>query len=333
MLGLAECLERKGLLFDEAARDIASGKASPRAADPVARVEQLRTSATALDGVDPALRDHAREARGRRDALNGAMRVCALQVAPRASVSYAGELIEAIRADARLLGEAGPAARDHHPRTSALPPARSNLVNLELATRVHVSTILHEVGRDEVAARHLDEAIALEPDRAECTAAGPSCARISAQPDKAIATSTASCGSRSRPTSTPTSSAPGVCGRSARRQCAAPTRDRQRDADRVLGAESRYGSGRAAWCRPGPARRAQVFPSGLRAVCSRSGLRLPRSASGAHRSGRPRRPRVGIGRAVGQSCLTSPRVRMGAALISTTTSPARNPRRLAIVPG
>src|SRR5882672_5988706 len=148
VLGLAECLERKGVAFEEASEAIASGKRVSEAPDPVARAKQLlaerdRAWAESIQRYERTLVEHADDV----DALNGAMRVTALLGRIEESLSYAERLILVIR-PTRDFWQKKVLGSDVTIENEKLYRERINhLVDLELATRIHASTVLHKLGR------------------------------------------------------------------------------------------------------------------------------------------------------------------------------------------
>ncbi len=187
-LGLAECLERKGIACEEASHDITSGKRISEAPDPAARAKQLlverdRAWSESIQRYERTLAQHSDDI----DALNGAMRVCALLSRLEDSISYADKLVETIR-PTREFWEKQILRPEITAEDERLYRERiRHLVDLELATRLHASTLLHQLSRDEGAAVHLDAAIALDPERAELYSRRGARQKSLGPPDKAIA--------------------------------------------------------------------------------------------------------------------------------------------------
>jgi tetratricopeptide (TPR) repeat protein len=167
-LGLAECLERKGVAFDEASVAIASGKRVSEAPDPAARARQLieerdRAWKESTERYEYVIGEHPDDV----DARNGLMRIYALQGRLEASLEQAEKLIAQI----------GP-TRDFWQKRMVRPDITAkdenlyrervdHLRNLELTTHVHAATILHRLGKDEPALAHIEQALLLDGDRAE----------------------------------------------------------------------------------------------------------------------------------------------------------------------
>ncbi|HEV8114032.1 MAG TPA: hypothetical protein VGR31_14760 [Planctomycetota bacterium] len=190
-LGLAECLERKGIAFEEASRDIASGKRVSDVVDPggpagrakALLAERDRAWNESIQRYEKTLQEHADDV----DALNGAMRVSALLGRLDASIEYADKLIAVIgpTRDFWQKKVLGPEATVENER---LYRERVNhLVDLELATRVHAATILRQLGREEAALAQLDAAVALDPQRPEMYSRRAELQKRLGHPDKAIA--------------------------------------------------------------------------------------------------------------------------------------------------
>jgi tetratricopeptide (TPR) repeat protein len=187
-LGLAECLERKGVAFEEASEKIASGKRISEAPDPAARAGQLlaerdRAWNESIQRYEKTLTEHSDDV----DALNGAMRVSALLGRLEDSVSYAGKLI-AVIGPTREFWQKKVLSPEVTVDNEKLYRERvDHLLGLELATRVHASTVLHKLGRDEAAKTHLDGAIALDPERPELYSRRAEIEKSLGHPDQAIA--------------------------------------------------------------------------------------------------------------------------------------------------
>jgi tetratricopeptide (TPR) repeat protein len=186
-LGLAECLERKGVAFEEASEAISSGKRVSEAPDPVARAKQLlverdRAWAESIQRYERTLVEHADDV----DALNGAMRVTALLARIEESLAYAEKLILVI-GPTRDFWQKQVVGSDVTAENEKLYRERINhLVDLELATRVHASTLLHQLKRNEGALAHLDAAIALDPERPELYSRRAEIQQSLGHPDKAL---------------------------------------------------------------------------------------------------------------------------------------------------
>ena len=187
-LGLAECLERKGIAFDEAARDIESGKRVSEAPDPVARVQALRSERDrawkeSIERYEQTLKEHADDV----DALNGGMRVTALAGRLEDSIAYSERLLNAIR-PTREFWEKQVLRPEITVEDERLYRQRIRyLIELEIATRIQASILLHELKRDGQALEELDLAVALDADRGELYGRRAELQRALGHPDLAIA--------------------------------------------------------------------------------------------------------------------------------------------------
>ncbi|MCP3917083.1 MAG: hypothetical protein GY711_16165 [bacterium] len=166
-LGLGEALERKGLLMDEASRQIESGERYTDAADPDERARELAEGATSAwkesyDAYEDSLELHS----GGLDATNGLLRVCALLGRDEESIEWGGALIETLHGLNRLyrnqLQEVDISAVDEANWRSAI------LANeeLEVKTRLHIASLHRRLSRDREAIAELDHIIALNPELA-----------------------------------------------------------------------------------------------------------------------------------------------------------------------
>lgn len=187
-LGLAECLERKGIAFDEAARDIESGKRVSEAPDPQARAVALRTErdrawSESVERYEKTLAMHADDV----DAMNGGMRVAALLGRLEESIHYVERLIATIR-PTREFWEKQILRPEITIEDERLFRERIRyLVNLEIATRVHASIVLHQLGRDVTALEYLDGAVAMDPELSELYSRRAELQRALGHPEQAIA--------------------------------------------------------------------------------------------------------------------------------------------------
>jgi tetratricopeptide (TPR) repeat protein len=168
IVGLAECLERKGVAFDEASRDIASGKRVSEAPDPAARAKQLvaerdRAWKESSEHYEAVLKDHPDDV----DARNGAMRICALVGRLEQSVDHADKLVAQI-GPTREFWQKRMVRPEISAKDEQLYRGRiDHFRELEVVTRVHAANLLHQLSKDEQALERIEGALALEPDRAE----------------------------------------------------------------------------------------------------------------------------------------------------------------------
>jgi len=167
-LGLGEALERKGVLYDEAARAVASGERFTENPDPQARAAELTQMAT--DAWTESLECYRRTLElkpGEFQAMNGLQRVLALQGRYEESLRWAEELLAGSKAEMDFWRE-----RLRRPDLTAEEEARLRTLldgstDLQAATHLAAASQLVALGRREEALGHLDFAGALEPDRAE----------------------------------------------------------------------------------------------------------------------------------------------------------------------
>lgn len=187
-LGLAECLERKGIAFDEAARDIESGKRVSEFPDPKARAEALRAERDrawkeSMERYEQTLTQHQEDV----DALNGGLRVTSLSGRLEESVGYADRLVITIR-PTREFWEKQILRPEITVEDERLYRQRVKyLLELEIATRIQASVLLHQLKRDDRALEQLDIAVALDADRGELYGRRAELQRALGHPDLAIA--------------------------------------------------------------------------------------------------------------------------------------------------
>jgi tetratricopeptide (TPR) repeat protein len=163
LLGLAEALERKGVLYWEAA-----DKLDPADGGAAAREEELRGKARAAWGESIEYYGKTLERKtGEQQALNGLQRVHALR----------GELEEALAWSEKLLEQSAEETafwekQLERPELSADEEDRLRsllLQSRELAAGTHLqaSTLLVSLERREEALVHVDQALELDPEAAE----------------------------------------------------------------------------------------------------------------------------------------------------------------------
>lgn len=165
-LGIA--LERKGMACDEAATAIEQGHRLTEAADPAQRVGELRRLAVqawrdAIPCFERVLAEHNEDT----DALNGLMRVHGLLDEKEQSLAYAERLLVTTQTDLDFWQK-----QLTRPQMSADEETRfrafvKQYTQLQVATHVAASIVLHELGRFPAAEEHVEKALDLDPDRAE----------------------------------------------------------------------------------------------------------------------------------------------------------------------
>ncbi|MFN0243702.1 MAG: tetratricopeptide repeat protein [Planctomycetota bacterium] len=167
-LGLAESLERKGMAYDEAARDLRSGKRISEAADPEQRIEELQRQAR--HAWEDSFREFEATLAARPadiDVLSGLIRVTTLLELRDETLKWSARLVDAAQKDldfweARILRPDISAAEEHHFRTLV-----KNLKQRQLVTLLHASTLELAAGRPAKAAEALDAAADIDPQRGE----------------------------------------------------------------------------------------------------------------------------------------------------------------------
>ena len=187
-LGLAECLERKGIAFDEAARDIESGKRVTEAPDPKERAKSLRAERDrawkeSIERYEETLAQHQDDV----DALNGGLRVTSLMGRLEDSLVFAGRLVTTIR-PTREFWEKQILRPEITVEDERLYRQRIRyLRDLEITTRIQASIVLHELKRDEKALEQLDVAVALDSERGDLYGRRAELQRALGHPELAIA--------------------------------------------------------------------------------------------------------------------------------------------------
>jgi tetratricopeptide (TPR) repeat protein len=166
---LGAALERKGVIFDEAARGVRDGQRATRAADRQVRGDELQAEA----------RDYWVQARkrferalelpgpGEIEALGGLVRTNALLEDFEVSVKWAEELLESIQ-ETQALKRAQLESPDlSADREAQIRDAYRKDRGFEVKTRLHAATVLRRLGRQRDALVHIDEIVALEPELAQ----------------------------------------------------------------------------------------------------------------------------------------------------------------------
>ncbi len=167
-LGLAEALERKGVLFDEASDAVASGERITESPDPAARAEELEAQAVACWQESEGLYQKVLGKKpGEFQALNGLQRVLALQGRYEESLSWARTLLEQSELEMEFwrtqLRRPDLSANEEQRLRSLLEGSS----RLQVETRLSAATLLVALGRPADALLQLDGALELEPERSE----------------------------------------------------------------------------------------------------------------------------------------------------------------------
>ena len=167
-LGLAGCLERKGLFLEEGARQIESGEKYTTAPDPAARAVEMRMQAGVAWEESSAEYLEAEELySGTFEALNGSLRLAALLERYEESLMFANKLLAAIAVSNKLY-KAELAAKEEQGESTV--NTRKTLLDnedLEVEVRLHAATLLHKDGEFAQALAQLDEVLTLQSNRAE----------------------------------------------------------------------------------------------------------------------------------------------------------------------
>jgi Tfp pilus assembly protein PilF len=165
---LGAALERKGVIFDEAARGVRDGQRATRAADRQVRGDELE--AESLEYWKQARTRFERSLAlrsGEMEALSGLVRTNARLQDFDASVQWADELLETIH-ESQALKRAQLEAPDlSADREAQIRDAYRKDRSFEVKTRLHAATVLRRLGRQSDALVHIDEIVALQPDLAQ----------------------------------------------------------------------------------------------------------------------------------------------------------------------
>jgi len=167
-LGLAEVLERLGLIYLEAATNIDTGRKLTEAADPAERVQELRDMSReawveSRARYQEVLSSKPTEAK----AVNGMQRIFALEGDYEASLVWTERLLNMVESDIiyfkSKLDAKGITASEEAQLRSRMAST------LDLAERSHMlaATMLHDMGRSEPALTHLASASEIRPRSAE----------------------------------------------------------------------------------------------------------------------------------------------------------------------
>ncbi|MEZ5976303.1 MAG: hypothetical protein R3F33_10895 [Planctomycetota bacterium] len=165
-LGLGGAMERKGSFYDQAARNIESGETYTEAADPTARVAELRTNAQtawvqAIESYKLALERFP----GSFEALNGLMRTTALAKDYAASFEWSAQLLQSISESNNVYIKRQREMESRSEPTAEIEKTLLANESLEIDVRIHRAELLHR-SKDLVAAlTELDRAMALDDAR------------------------------------------------------------------------------------------------------------------------------------------------------------------------
>ncbi len=166
--GLAKMLERKGVLYDEAARGIASGARFTEAADPAARSTELAAEARKLwkEAETLYLRAHKTKPDDR-NVLNGLQRVSALLGKDEESLSWSNKVIAATDLELedwrKLLMRPELSVREE----DRLRQNVRQIERLQVQTLLQASSVAARLGRLDEAIASLQRVAELDPSMAE----------------------------------------------------------------------------------------------------------------------------------------------------------------------
>jgi len=166
LLGLGECLERKGKLYSEAADEIAVGKRATDATDPQKRAQELLRDAKkfwteALTHYQAVLALRPSEGQ----AMNGLQRTYALLGQPEPSVEWADKLLTQSAAEIQVWEKQ---LKRTDLQASEEARYRKRLIEtreLCVATHFSAANLLRKLGRKAEAIAHLDSLVLLDPEQ------------------------------------------------------------------------------------------------------------------------------------------------------------------------
>lgn len=167
-LGLAQALERKGVLYREASEAVASGERFTENLDPQERAAELL--ADAHEAWEESARRYEKVLDlkpGEFQAFNGLQRVLALEGDDAGSLEWADRLLEDSAAEMIFWRE-----RLRRPDLTASEENRlrkllDGSIKLQVETHLSAATLLVKNDRDDEALEHLDAAALLDPRTAE----------------------------------------------------------------------------------------------------------------------------------------------------------------------
>jgi tetratricopeptide (TPR) repeat protein len=167
-LGLATALERLGVANLEAAEAVESGKRITEAPDPKARAAQLRERSIEL-WTESATWYEATLAlqKSNIDALNGLQRIEALLGRPESSIARSRQLIETLEIDRNFWEARIKKAQLGEQEERTIRRTIAQIIDLEVATRLHAAQVEFQFGNADKAMTQLDAAILINPERAD----------------------------------------------------------------------------------------------------------------------------------------------------------------------
>lgn len=167
-LGLAEALERKGVLYREASESVASGERFTENLDPEQRAAELLEDAR--EAWEESIRHYekAHELKpGEFQVFNGLQRVLALKGDDEGSLLWSARILEDSAAEMAFWRE-----RLRRPDLTASEEGRlrrllDGSIKLQVETHLSAATLLVKNQRKPEALEHLDSAALLDPTKAE----------------------------------------------------------------------------------------------------------------------------------------------------------------------
>lgn len=167
-LGLASALERQGVAYSEAADAIDGGRRVTEAPDPKTRVVELRDKSRALWLESASWYEKTLTMqKSNLDALNGLQRVEALLDRRESSLARSAQLIDALQADRAFWEQQLKRPQIGEREEREMRRTVAQIVDLEVASRLHAARIEFQLGHRDRALAQLDTAIDLNPERAD----------------------------------------------------------------------------------------------------------------------------------------------------------------------
>ncbi len=167
-LGLGTALERQGVAYAEAAEAVEGGHRITDAADPKVRAAELRVRGLELWNEASVWYEKTLALqKSNLDALNGLMRVDALLGKRESSLARAAQLIEALQTDRSFWESQLKKAQVGDREEREIRRTVGQIVDLEVASRLHAAQMEFELGHKDRAMAQLDTAIELNPERAD----------------------------------------------------------------------------------------------------------------------------------------------------------------------
>ncbi len=167
-LGLATSLERQGVAYAEAAEAVEGGHRITDAPDPKQRAAELRARGLEIWAESATWYEKTLAMqKSNLDALNGLQRVEALLGKRESSLARSAQLMEALQADRSFWESQLKKVQVGEREEKEMRRTVAQLMDLEVATRLHAAQMEYELGRKDRAMSQLDTAIELNPDRAD----------------------------------------------------------------------------------------------------------------------------------------------------------------------